>query len=63
MLFKKWHPAGSISKKLLTVKDLMITGKNKLPLSDYKNLNIKVTTQADLKMAEFVLSNGALVRE
>ena len=28
-----------------------------------ENLNIKVTTQADLKMAEFVLSNGALVRE
>ena len=30
MSFKKWHPAGSLSKKLLTVGDLMITG-NKIP--------------------------------
>ena len=39
MLFKKWHPAGSISKKLLTVKDLMITGKNKIP---FVNENLKM---------------------
>ena len=39
MLFKKWHPAGAISKKLLTVKDLMITGKNKIP---FVNENLKM---------------------
>ena len=39
MLFKKWHPAGSISKKLLTVKDLMIAGKNKIP---FVNENLKM---------------------
>ena len=31
MSFKKWHPAGSISKKLLMVKDLMIRENNKIP--------------------------------
>ena len=39
MLFKIWHPAGSISKKLLTVKDLMIAGKNKIP---FVNENLKM---------------------
>ena len=39
MLFKKWHPAGSISKKLLAVKDLMIAEKNKIP---FVNENLKM---------------------
>ena len=39
MSFKKWHPAGSLSKKLLTVEDLMIRGKNKIP---FVNENFKM---------------------
>ena len=37
--FKKWHPAGSISKKLIMVKDLMINNKNKIP---FVNENLKM---------------------
>jgi len=40
MLFKKWHPAGSISKKLLTVEDLMLSGNNKIPFVN-ENLQLK----------------------
>ena len=40
MLFKKWHPAGSISKKLLTVEDLMLSGNNKIPFVN-ENLKLK----------------------
>ena len=40
MSFKKWHPAGSLSKKLLTVDDLMISGKNKIPFVN-ENLIMK----------------------
>ena len=39
MSFKKWHPGGALSKKLLTVEDLMINTKNKLP---FVNENIKM---------------------
>ena len=39
MSFKKWHPAGSLSKKLLTVDDLMISEKNKMP---FVNENLKM---------------------
>ena len=39
MSFKKWHPAGSISKKLLTAKDLMIQNANKMP---FVNENLKM---------------------
>ena len=37
--FKKWHPAGSLSKKLLSVEDLMVSGNNKLP---FVNENLKM---------------------
>ncbi len=40
MTFKKWHPAGSISKKLLTVEDLMISKKDKIPFAN-ENLKMK----------------------
>ena len=30
--FKRYHPGGSLGKKLQTVEDLMLT-KNKIPLS------------------------------
>ena len=39
MAFKKWHPAGSLSKKLLTVGDLMVSGNNKVP---FVNENLKM---------------------
>ena len=39
MSFKKWHPAGSLSKKLLSVEDLMIKGNNKIP---FVNQNLKM---------------------
>ena len=39
MSFKKWHPAGSLSKKLLTVGDLMISGNDKVP---FVNENLKM---------------------
>ena len=39
MSFKKWHPAGSLSKKLLTVEDLMIKGDKKVP---FVNENLKM---------------------
>ncbi len=39
MSFKKWHPAGSLSKKLLTVEDLMIKG-NRIPFVN-ENLKLK----------------------
>ncbi len=39
MSFKKWHPAGSLSKKLLTVGDLMISGNDKIP---FVNENLKM---------------------
>jgi len=39
MSFKKWHPAGTLSKKLLTVEDLMIKGKNNVP---FVNENLKM---------------------
>jgi len=40
MTFKKWHPAGSLSKKLLTVDDLMISAKDKMPFVN-ENLRMK----------------------
>ena len=39
MSFKKWHPSGSLSKKLLSVKDLMISKKDKIP---FVNENLKM---------------------
>ena len=38
-LLKKSHPAGSLSKKLLTVNDLMLKEKNKIP---FVNENLKM---------------------
>ena len=40
MSFKKWHPAGALSKKLLTVEDLMLRGNNKIPFVN-ENLKLK----------------------
>ena len=40
MAFKKWHPSGSLSKKLLTVDDLMVSGNNKIPFVS-ENLKMK----------------------
>ena len=39
MSFKKWHPSGTLSRKLLTVEDLMIKG-NKVPFVN-ENLLMK----------------------
>ena len=73
--FKKWHPAGSISKKLLIVKDLMITGSNNIPFVD-ENLKmenaLKVLRQKNLgiiisrnkkKITTGVFTDGDLKRK
>jgi len=39
MSFKKWHPSGSLSRKLLTVEDLMIKVNKKIP---FVNENLKM---------------------
>ncbi len=46
--FKKWHPAGTISKKLLLVKDLMISKKNKIPVVN-ENSNMQVALKILMK--------------
>ena len=40
MSFKKWHPSGTLSRKLLTVEDLMIKGNKKIPFIN-ENLKMK----------------------
>ena len=40
MAFKKYHPSGSLSKKLLTVEDLMVSGNYKVPFVD-ENLKMQ----------------------
>ena len=73
--FKKWHPAGSISKKLLIVKDLMISGSNNIPFVD-ENLKmenaLKVLRQKNLgiiisrnkkKITTGVFTDGDLKRK
>ena len=74
MSFKKWHPAGTISKKLLIVKDLMLSGKNKIPFVNentkmkealkilkQKNLGIIIAINSK-KNTSGILSDGDIKR-
>ena len=75
MSFKKWHPAGSISKKLLMVKDLMISENNKIPFVNEnlimqealkilrrKNLGI-IIARNNKKITTGILTDGDLKRK
>ena len=50
--FKKWHPAGSLSKKLLTVEDLMVSENNKIPFVN-ENLKMKDALKVITKQKNF----------
>ena len=52
--FKKFHPAGSLGKKLKTVEDIMLT-KNKIPFIDENSSFDKVFKMINLKKLGLVL--------
>ena len=52
--FKKFHPAGSLGKKLKTVEDIMLT-KNKIPFIDENSSFNKVLKMINLKKLGLVL--------
>ena len=52
--FKRFHPAGSLGKKLKTVEDIMVT-KNKIPFIDENSSFNKVLRIINLKKLGFVL--------
>ena len=52
--FKKFHPAGSLGKKLKTVEDIMLT-KNKIPFIDENSSFEKVLKLINLKKLGVVI--------
>ena len=52
--FKKFHPAGSLGKKLKTVEDIMLT-KNKIPFIDENSSFNKVLKLINLKKLGLVI--------
>jgi len=59
MSFKKWHPAGVISKKLLLVKDLMISKKSKIPfVNENSNMQVALKILRQKNLGVIIIKNS-----
>lgn len=62
--FRKFHPGGHIGKQLITCKEIMYTGKNKLPIVSKKNTigeTINVITKKSLGVAVVIKGDKKVI--